>query len=573
VNLHHPTAIDKRLLLLSDISSLLSSSLEFEIFLKDLTRFLVSSFCDWCSVYLLNDESVLDHVGGCHRDLFKNERLAEWTTLFPPRRSDGFGPVQAMRTGLPEVLQIDSVKKSPLLRELACCSVFYLPLRSRDELLGVMAFGNTSMRPAFTRNDILLGEEIATRTSMAITNSRLFRKAQQASEELKMAKGQADLANQAKSQFLANMSHEIRTPLGAILGFAELLQSPEMSSEEKAEWIDKIQANGSHLLRLIDQVLDISKVESGKIELELQPTYLAEVIDQIHAVVLPRAQSKRIRLKFKVQNPVPSRIRADRTRLQQILINVIGNAVKFTEKGEVTVTAGWDGRLLSFVVEDTGPGLTPEQKHKIFSPFSQGDISHTRRFGGTGLGLVLSRNLARLMGGDVVLEYSEPKRGCRFKITIDPGDVKNVSMISSFAETADAHALSQQWKPSESIHGCKVLLVEDSPDNEMLLRTLLTGAGADVEVAHDGVEGVEAGLKNEFDLILMDIQMPNKDGYAATAELRACGVTKPIVALTAHALKEEKDRAMKIGFNGYLTKPISRRALLEEVARHASLSH
>lgn len=377
-------------------------------------------------------------------------------------------------------------------------------------------------------------------------------------EQLMAAKNAADEANMAKSSFLANMSHEIRTPLGAIMGFAEQLAQPEISKEQFQKYISVISRNSTYLQRIIDDILDLSKVEAGKMIIEHIECSVKELISEFIAMTVPKAEENKIKFTCSVQDGIPERILSDPVRLKQILTNVVGNAIKFTPNGRVDLIVSARDKQLEFRVKDTGVGISMDQAKKLFQPFMQADPSTTRRFGGTGLGLVLTKKLCQAMGGDFILESSLPDLGSTFMAHVkiqEPKESENTGLAGPIKSSPKiASALPLQ--------GSKILLVEDSMDNQLLIRILLEKAGAQVEVADNGIKGVQKALNEDYALVLMDVQMPEMDGIDATRELRKKGFIKPIIALTAHAMKEEKDRCLKSGFDDFLTKPIQKERLI-----------
>jgi len=387
-------------------------------------------------------------------------------------------------------------------------------------------------------------------------------------EELLFAKEQADSANEAKSQFLANMSHEMRTPLSAMLGFAELLMISDSQEEERSDWLGRIIKNCERLKKMIDEILDLSKIEAGKLEVQRCPTSVVEVISQVRSMLFPLAREKNLQLQFEVVGSIPETIDSDPVKLRHIFINIVGNAIKFSEIGPITTRAEMtaDGKL-AFSVEDYGPGLSHQQSEHLFEPFTQVDSSMTRKVGGTGLGLALARRYARALGGDVVLSHSVPNEGSTFTITVDPGAIAGAKRISTFENRTSEPVQMPKFMEGQ-LPRLKVLVVDDMLDNQVLVRRFLERAGSEVEVASDGQEAFEKALHAEYDLILMDLQMPVLDGYNATTKLRAHGYTKPILALTAHALKEERIRCLNMGFNGFLTKPIRQNELLTQLSQY-----
>lgn len=385
-------------------------------------------------------------------------------------------------------------------------------------------------------------------------------------EELRAAKELAEAANTAKSAFLANMSHEIRTPLGAVMGFSELMLSNDQSASEKQKCVDAIKRNGKLLSNIINDILDLSKVEAGKLDVERIEVPLDEILTDINMLLDLEATEKGLRLTLGTEGKVPTRITTDPLRLRQILFNIVGNAIKFTDQGGISVTirqqASDDGKgRLAFIIKDSGRGITSDQSTRLFEPFAQADSSTTRRFGGTGLGLVLSKKLARSLGGDVILAESELGKGSSFVVTIDPGETAS-SEVHNFVPTKSVPEIKGEDAPIR-LNSINILLVEDSLDNQLLISRMLRMSGANVETASNGREGVEKALTGKYSIILMDLQMPEMDGHAATQELRRQNYLGPIIALTAHAMAEERQRCVVSGFNSHLSKPINRKTLLQ----------
>ncbi len=391
--------------------------------------------------------------------------------------------------------------------------------------------------------------------------------------QLIKAKKTSVLANTAKTDFLANMSHELRTPLNAILGFAELILNPDQPEEERFQSVSTIRRSGHQLLRIIDEILDISKVENGDLEIDNVQVDIIALLSQLRSLLHVQALSKNLRLEFIFKSEIPNQIFTDPVRLRQILLNMIGNAIKFTPRGSVTVEIEWqasgigDKGHLKFLVRDTGVGINSTQARNLFQPFVQVDNSSTRKFGGTGLGLALSRHLATALNGKINLESSVLGQGSVFTFEMKVLKSESARMSSSLVEKYSEMSRPFADREIKVLAGVKILVVDDAPDNRILISRFLNGAGAHVEEASNGVEGVEKALAGDHEIILMDIQMPELDGYEATSQLRDQGYKRPIIALTAHAFREERDRCLQVGFTDHMTKPVDRRKLIHQIAK------
>lgn len=395
-------------------------------------------------------------------------------------------------------------------------------------------------------------------------------------ERLRVARDLAETANRAKSEFLANMSHEIRTPMTAIIGYTDLLRDGfsrggMLSPGEAEKATEIISRNGQHLLAIINDILDISKIEAGKLEIECVPTDIRTMIADMCSLLRVRADGKGIALRSMVSDAVPRYVATDPVRVRQILMNLVGNAIKFTEVGGVdllvsaspTSDSQW---AISFEVRDTGIGIAPSLCARLFTAFSQADTSMSRRFGGTGLGLLISRRLAAALGGSISVSSA-----------VDVGSTFTFSIITSATpepQTAgDAGTAAPAGESAAApLEGVRVLFAEDGPDNQRLIGFHLKRLGAEVTVVENGRDAVQEAVGSHgngtaFDVILMDMQMPILDGYAAASAIKAAGCSTPIIALTAHAMPEDRARCVEAGCDEYTTKPISRDALADVCAR------
>ena len=381
-------------------------------------------------------------------------------------------------------------------------------------------------------------------------------------EKQKAALGEAQLAaeaaNRAKSEFLANMSHEIRTPMNAILGFTDVLRRGMESDEEKrTRYLDTIHSSGTHLIELINDILDLSKIEAGKLELEITDESPYRIMDEVAEILVVRAEQKNITLNTHVEGRIPATIKTDPTKLRQILTNLVGNAIKFTQAGGVIVTCRLDGEMVAFDIADTGIGMTKQQLSRIFNPFEQADTSVTRRFGGTGLGLSISKRFAEALGGEIRVQ-SQPGKGTVFTVRVDTGSLDGVAMLDA---GQSRRRVEQQRKQSREATNVRirqgaVLVVDDGESNREFLNIVLTQLGLDVSEAENGQVAVDMATSMDFDIILMDMQMPVMDGYTATRTLRQRGLTIPIFALTANAMQGDEKKCEEAGCDGHLGKPI-----------------
>ncbi|WP_455211760.1 ATP-binding protein [Kaarinaea lacus] len=374
--------------------------------------------------------------------------------------------------------------------------------------------------------------------------------------ELQKARAKADDTTRAKSEFLAKMSHEIRTPLTTIIGFSETLVDVQLNANERQRAVRAIQNSGKHLYDIINDILDISKIEAGKLEIESIAVSPIDVVKDTVCIVEQKATARGLQIHTEFNIPLPKTIVTDPTRLKQILLNLCGNAVKFTQSGNITIGLAFDPQNLQmiFTVTDTGIGMTQKQVDEVFAPFHQADKSTTRYYGGTGLGLSISKQLAQRLGGDITCS-SEVDKGTRFTVSVSAGDQLPGEWIYEAGNETEFCATPVQPMVTPQLCG-HILLAEDTPDIQALIRMLLEKAGLSVTAVDNGADAVQEASKASYDLIVMDMQMPVLDGVSAIKQLRKSGVEKPIMALTANATQEDKNRCLVAGADDFVVKPV-----------------
>lgn len=380
---------------------------------------------------------------------------------------------------------------------------------------------------------------------------------------------QACLASQSKSDFLANVSHEIRTPMNAIIGFSDLLAEENLTDEQRAH-VETIRQAAQNLLKLIGDILDFSKIEAGKLDTEIIDCSLGEILAGIESFMRPGTTNKGLKFEIIQQTKLPATIRTDPTRLRQCLINLVNNAVKFTEKGHVhlnvSVSGAKDEQQLRFDVEDTGIGIEADKLEHIFESFSQADASTTRKFGGTGLGLAITKKLSELLGGSTWVQ-SKPAKGSVFSLNIPlAGDIENQPLLTDYC--LDNYLPSRPDSTQQQKLSGRVLVAEDDETNQTLINLLLEKLALDITTVHDGAQAIEKATSGDFDLILMDMQMPNVNGFEATRSLRQKGISAPIIALTAYAMAQDAEKCKEAGCDDYLPKPVKKDKLYEMIAKY-----
>jgi len=446
---------------------------------------------------------------------------------------------------------------------------------ARQEIVAQRKDGSTFPAELAVSSVVLADREIFTGIIQDISERKEYERS------LNEARKRAEAASEAKSEFLANMSHEIRTPMTAILGFTDILLG-NLQDKEDIESANIVKRNGEYLIGVINDILDLSKIEARKIELEQVRINTPEIICDIASLMQVKADSQGLKIVISFENSIPETIMTDPTRLRQILINLIGNAIKFTETGYVelrikTINSANAAPQLRFKVIDTGIGISETALAQIYQPFTQADNSTTRKYGGTGLGLAISKRLVEMLGGKIQVS-SNIGEGSTFTISINTGPLEGVRLLQldedSIKKATTETKNEKSLKLNSTISSSRVLIVEDGLDNQRLISFLLKKEGMQVELADNGKIGFERAMAalesgQPYDFVLMDMQMPVMDGYTATRKLRDAGYPGPIIALTAHAMKNDMEKCLGAGCNAYATKPVDKRKLLETIVRLA----
>ncbi|QTF93740.1 ATP-binding protein [Halomonas sp. BM-2019] len=480
-----------------------------------------------------------------------DEGPGSWSEAYGLFQADGKTPYPSEELPLSRSLRGEPVDRAEL--------VIRLPERAGDRHI------SASGRPLWGEDDRQIGAVVVFHD---ITETKALER------ELRRARESAEETARVKSDFLANMSHEIRTPLTAVLGFTDLLLAPSLSESDRLNYVQAVRRNGEHLLALINDVLDISKINANQLNVESVDVSLSQVLHEVASVMRVRAYEKGLTFDVAYETPIPARIESDPMRVRQILLNLLGNAIKFTQAGGVKLTArcldaGTEASCVELAVSDTGIGLSRAEIEGLFQPFSQANASTTRLYGGTGLGLAICRSLAEALGGEVRVS-STPAEGSTFTLRLHQPIDARAERVAEYDESSSTLDV-ETGPPGDTRQLCgRILLAEDGLDNQLLLSTILRRQGLEVEIADNGQSAVTQALASHeaeapFDVILMDMQMPRLDGYGATAKLRAKGYAGPVIALTAHAMPGERERCLLAGCDDYLSKPIDRPVLLAAV--------
>jgi PAS domain S-box-containing protein len=536
---------------LSKASAVMSESLDIDTMIKSVASFVAANLADMCMIDLINEQGDgVQRLAVVYRDPQKQGKAEEFRGKFSwdDSQNRSLSVLHSGKSELYSEMNDEFIKRVVgreeqfrVIKDLGMQSGMAVPIKFYKKIIGSMTLFSAEPGHRYDEFDLSVVEDLAKRISFSIENARLYAKAQTASR--------------AKSDFLANMSHEIRTPLSAMLGFAEVMLGEENLSVEHRDYISIVARNGRQLVRIVDEILDLAKIESDTIRVENVSFQPRQLIDEVATLLKVEAEKKELQFNLKYISQLPKVMSTDPTRLRQILINVIGNAIKFTDRGSVDVSVLLKNsktnqykKILQIEVKDSGIGISSEQRKKMFQPFMQADSSTKRLYGGTGLGLFLSKKLAKLLGGDLILGESGPGKGSTFVFTAEV-EVPELEKIA----TPTANNNNQSGK--EFLRG-RVLIVDDVADNRKLVSYHVAHLGFEVDQADGGARGIEKALANYYDAILMDVQMPEMDGFEVVKRLRGKNYKGPIVALTAYAMKGDKEKCLKAGFDDYICKPI-----------------
>jgi PAS domain S-box-containing protein len=552
---------------LAEASREIASSLDYETTLANVARMTVPGFADWCTVDVVEDDGSLKRLAVAHVDPAKVEWAHELQKRYPDDPKAQHGIPNVLRTGrselyaeIPDALLVEVARDAEhlrLCREIGFASAILTPLVAHGRTLGAISLITAESGRRYNAEDLALAENLAARAALAIDNARLYRTAQN--------------ANHLKDEFLATLSHELRTPLTAILGWTHLLRSGQSGDKSAAEILETIERNARSQAQLIDDLLDVSRIITGKLRLDIRRVDPASFIETTIEALRPAAEAKDIRIQ-KVMDTAVISVAGDPARLQQIVWNLLSNAIKFTPKGgRVQVRLERINSHIEIAVSDTGAGIKPEFLPHVFERFRQADQKTTRQHGGLGLGLAIVRHLVELHGGAVGAESAGEGRGATFIVKLP---VVSVYQKEDFAERIhpSARDLLPSYECPERLDGLKVLVVDDEPDTRELLRVGISQCGAEVMTAGSAQEALAAIEKERPHLLISDIGMPGEDGYELIRKVRALpagrGRNLPSIALTAYARTEDRLRAIRAGYQMHIPKPVE---LAELIAVMASL--
>jgi PAS domain S-box-containing protein len=550
---------------LADASSLVASSLEYETTLASVARMAVPVIADWCTVDVLDEDGAIKRLAVVHVDPSKVEWAHDLQRRYPPDANAEVGIPNVLRTGkselypeIPDAMLMAAAVDAEhlrIMREIGFTSAMIVPLVAHARTLGAMTFISAESGRHYGADDLALAENLAGRAALAVDNARLYRAARQ--------------ANRLKDEFLATLSHELRTPLTSIIGWAHLLRTGQLDEVSFAGALETIQRNARAQAQLVDDLLDVSRIITGKLRLNVRQVDPHDLIDAAIEAVRPAANAKSVRLQ-KVMDTGSVRVAGDAARLQQVVWNLLSNAIKFTPKdGRVQVRLEHVDSNIEIAVSDTGAGISPEFLPNVFDRFRQADQTTTRRHGGLGLGLAIVRHIVELHGGTAQAESGGPGQGATFTVRLP---VVAVYHKESSAGESVNHVTGEDLLESdcpEKLDGLRILVVDDEADTRALLKVALERCGAEVTVAGSSEEALAALKVMRPQLLISDVGMPVEDGYELIRKVRALpaeqGGKVPAVALTAYARAEDRLRALRSGYQMHVAKPVELTELIAVV--------
>ncbi|MBV9925814.1 MAG: PAS domain S-box protein [Acidobacteria bacterium] len=560
-------AAERRATFLAEASTLLSSSLDYEKTLEAVAHAAVPWVADWCGVDVLGDDGELRRLAVAHVDPAKVEWARELAERYPYDPEEERGVAAVLRTGkselyeeIPDELLVAAARDGEhlrIMREIGFSAAMVVPLAAHGRAFGAITFVTAESGRRYDATDLASAEDLARRASLAVENARLYRQAQE--------------ANRIKDEFLATLSHELRTPLTAIFGWASMLATGKLGPQDVTRAVAAIERNARAQRQIVEDVLDVSRIITGKLRLEMRPVELRVVVQDAVESVRPAAEAKGVYLSTLLA-PDAGEVKADPDRLQQVMWNLLSNAVKFTPAGgRVEVELRREDGRAALRVGDTGEGISPEFLPHVFDRFRQADMGTTRQHGGLGLGLAIVRHLVELHCGEVRAESEGKGKGSTFTLRLPLGPVRRDPETPTPAVAIGAKdAGVEHAQSSASLAGTRVLLVEDEDDARAMLKALLEGFGASVEAVGSAAEAWQRLEGGGCDLLLSDIGMPDEDGYSLVGRVRGHGAARvsetPAVALTAYARDDDRERSLAAGFDAYLAKPVEPSELLEVLA-------
>ena len=551
---------------LAEAGGVISSSLDYETTLASVARMAVPVLADWCSVDVLEEDGTLKRLAVAHVDPKKVEWAYELQKRYPPDMNSAQGVPQVLRTGKPELyseiademLVAGAVDEEHLkiMRDVGFTSAILAPLVAQGRTLGVITFISAESGRRYGREELALAENLAHRAGIAVDNARLYRSARE--------------ANRLKDEFLATVSHELRTPLTAILGWASMLRKTEFDRETSQGALETIERNARAQSQIIEDLLDVSRIVTGKLRLDVRQVEPASFIDAAVESVRPAAEAKGVRLS-KALDTGQTALSGDPARLQQVVWNLLSNAIKFTPRGgRVEVRLARAGSNVEISVSDSGAGVKQEFLPYVFDRFRQADSSTTRRHGGLGLGLAIVRHLVELHGGTVRAESEGEGHGSTFTVALPVAAVYDKATDDARGARTRASATAASDERHEEIAGLKILVVDDEEDTRELLRVVLGGHGAQVLTAATAREALEIAASARPDVLISDIGMPDEDGFELIRRVRELpaesGGGVPAIALTAYARAEDRLRVLRSGYQMHVPKPVEMAELLTVIA-------